>query len=523
MPGRTGRRSQTHNEGTKIMNGHSSKVNKNGLNSIEPEIQKQQQPTENSSPLLDESLVKELMTLAENVVSGQINSMVKEEEDEELKQKKVDDDDDIQVITESVKSNKQRKRVLPLKLPAEFQIKIRDHLKAKGKTVDQVDLLNITSEVCKQTMEKIGVGITNCSLRVWSSHTNNSTNNSNNNRNSTSKQTERASIDNNKVKDEPSPNIGNVVQPLQKTTSQEKRSDLTSNHQNSYVNRRSVGRPRKHLMEKKLRQPKAKRMKVSRKLVQEHSVKAWPYQGPVSSSNPPVLNKVKKRPKLKGPHRENVTTKFLRHVIFNAEKSGYVTPTVFNELYSKFDKNPINELLDFFHSLNLNPNKEFVFKKWSITHLSTRSVSEIFRALKAPQSIIKSFDQLSQTCSLPMIKVDPEAYRKTHLSQLSKNEFCDLFALGPCPTRVSQRSKQPTQKFQDSPCSSSMPNLVSSINSTPSPPKISLSPISTLLAEQKPNEKLDRARDSLRIAMKCKRKIKPKYRYVLLFFMVQKY
>ena len=52
-----------------------------------------------------------------------------------------------------------------------------------------------------------------------------------------------------------------------------------------------------------------------------------------------------------------------------------------------------------------------------------------------------------------MMKVDPEAYKKTHLSQLSKNEFCDLFALGPCPTRVSTRTKQPTQKFQDSPCS----------------------------------------------------------------------
>ena len=80
------------------------------------------------------------------------------------------EDDDIQVITETIHSSRQvRKRVLPLKLPVEFQVKIRDHLKAKGKTVDQVDLLNITSEVCKQTMAKIGLGITNCSLRVWSS------------------------------------------------------------------------------------------------------------------------------------------------------------------------------------------------------------------------------------------------------------------------------------------------------------------------------------------------------------------
>ena len=211
---------------------------------------------------------------------------------------------------------------------------------------------------------------------------------------------------------------------------------------------------------------------------------------------------------MKGPHRESLTTKLLRAVSF--KECGFVDIHVFNELYSSIDFNP-NDLLAFFHSLNLSPTKELIFKHWVITHLSTRSVSEFFRALNAPDALIKSFDQLSMTCTLPMIKVDPETYKKTHLSQLSRNEFCDLFALGPCPpTRVSLRSKQPTQKFQDSPCSSSMPNLVSSINSTPSPPKI-LSPIPAL-SERKTNEKLDKARDDLRIGMKRQRKVKPKYR-----------
>ena len=63
--------------------------------------------------------------------------------------------------------------------------------------------------------------------------------------------------------------------------------------------------------------------------------------------------------------------------------------------------------------------------------------------------------------------------------------------------------------------SSSMPNLVSSINSTPSPAKL-LSPIPALCDDlRKPNEKLEKARDDLRIAMKShRRKVKPKYRYV---------
>lgn len=183
-----------------------------------------------------------------------------------------------------------------------------------------------------------------------------------------------------------------------------------------------------------------------------------------------------------------------------------------------------------------------MFKNWNISHLSNQSASEIFRALSAPESLIKSFDQLNQKCVIPMTKVDPETYKKTHLSQLSRNEFCDLFALGPCPTRVSMRTKQPTQKFQDSPCSSSMPNLgmqrliyyffrssfsliltsilVSSMINT-SPPNTALNseklskvlnhPIRAL-SERKPNLRLDKARQTLKTEMKHRKRVRPKYR-----------
>ena len=98
--------------------------------------------------------------------------------------------------------------------------------------------------------------------------------------------------------------------------------------------------------------------------------------------------KVKKKPKLKGPHRETLSTKLLRTIPFKAS-SGLVDVHVFNRLYSKNhipDLNP-NELLDFFHTLNLNPKNELNFKRWSISHLSPRCVGELFRALKAPKSI----------------------------------------------------------------------------------------------------------------------------------------
>ena len=261
MPGRTGRKSQIHENGTKIINSHSLRGNKNGLKNAPPPAPnvdtnsttiKSETSTNTNESLLDQSLVQELITLAENVVSGQIDAITNNEEFKPKKspalqgqigvgdlknnpkkaEQQQDDEDDIQVLAET--KARQRKRVLPLKLPPEFQIKIRDHLKSKGKTVDQVDILNITSEVCKQTLEKNGVGIANCSLRVWSSHTNNSNDlNNQQQRASNSKFRETNGMSINGVKIEPSPNFGAV--PLDSSSHNNSRSDFTTISSNNSV------------------------------------------------------------------------------------------------------------------------------------------------------------------------------------------------------------------------------------------------------------------------------------------------
>ena len=323
MPGRTGRKSQIHENGTKIINSHSLRGNKNGLKNAPPPAPnvdtnsttiKSETSTNTNESLLDQSLVQELITLAENVVSGQIDAIANNEEFKPKKspalkigqigvgdlknnpkkaEQQQDDEDDIQVLAET--KARQRKRVLPLKLPPEFQIKIRDHLKSKGKTVDQVDILNITSEVCKQTLEKNGVGIANCSLRVWSSHTNNSNDlNNQQQRASNSKFRETNGMSINGVKIEPSPNFGAV--PLDSSSHNNSRSDFTtissnnSSHQNnSFVKRSSTKasgkKARKNSLDKLSdQQPKSKRMKVSKRL-HDHTMKEWPFQGPVSTSS----------------------------------------------------------------------------------------------------------------------------------------------------------------------------------------------------------------------------------------------
>ena len=322
MPGRTGRKSQIHENGTKIINGHSLRGNKNGLknapsaidtNSTTTTIKSESSMNTNNESLLDQSLVQELITLAENVVSGQIDAIANNEEFKpkkspalkigqirtgDLKNQKnaeqqQDDEDDIQVLAET--KAKQRKRVLPLKLPPEFQVKIRNHLKSKGKTVDQVDILNITSEVCKQTLEKNGVGIANCSLRVWSSHTNSNNSDPNNQRASTNSKFPETNkgMSINGVKIEPSPNLGAV--PLDSSSHNDSRSDFTttttsssSRHQNnSFVKKPSKAsgkKARKFPQDKLSDQPKSKRIKVSKRL-HDHTMKEWPYQGPVSTTS----------------------------------------------------------------------------------------------------------------------------------------------------------------------------------------------------------------------------------------------
>ena len=85
MPGRTGRKSHSNENSTKaILHNGSNKANnnKNGLYKPPPteKIKEETKESEKQS-LLDDNLIQELMTLAESVVSGQIDAMAKEEVD----------------------------------------------------------------------------------------------------------------------------------------------------------------------------------------------------------------------------------------------------------------------------------------------------------------------------------------------------------------------------------------------------------------------------------------------------------
>ena len=166
---------------------------------------------------------------------------------------------------------------------------------------------------------------------------------------------------------------------------------------------------------------------------------------------------------MRGPHRENNKVKFLRRVQLKDQQ--FISLEFFNQLFSGFKLNP-NALISTLVTLySEDPSQDFMFKKWQMTHLSIRCVQDIITLMKKPLFLVKALEQLKTLPVIPLRQVNPDDYNKTHLSQLSKNEFCNLFALG--PTRMSTRTKQLTQKFQNSPCSSSMASLTSAITTPP--------------------------------------------------------
>ena len=151
-----------------------------------------------------------------------------------------------------------------------------------------------------------------------------------------------------------------------------------------------------------------------------------------------------------GPHRESTKVKSLRRIPpLSMHKNGqlYVSINLFTHLFVNF-KMDTSCLMSFLVMLFGDPSKDFVFKKWQITHLSLRAAQEIVNVMRKPLYLVNIFDQLETLPTVPLKKVSHDTYKKTHLTQLSRNEFCNLFALGPAPVRVSKRTKMPTQKFQ---------------------------------------------------------------------------
>ena len=81
---------------------------------------------------------------------------------------------------------------------------------------------------------------------------------------------------------------------------------------------------------------------------------------------------VKKKGKMKGPHRESNQIKFLRRVQLKDRQ--FISLDFFNQLFTGFKLNP-NALISTLVTLySEDPSQDFLFKKWTMTHLSIRCV-----------------------------------------------------------------------------------------------------------------------------------------------------
>ena len=377
----------------------------------------------------------------------------------------------------------------------DLQVKIIEQLRASGKSAGQIDLHNLFSEVFSRTMKRMnGLEITNCSLRISSNgkrrqsldgqeppkdeskESNDAKDDSNPevpykklrrtlNNNSTSSPTNDKATNLNGYKSSPATNKRSEVNGILNSAIDNGHIDLEAP---SLPVKRSKGRPRKYppitLKPKNFKRPAP--IRCSKRL-HDHSIKEWPYQANTSEpiKEEPKKPVVKKKPK--GPHRESTKIKSLRRIpFFEREDRPWVSVHVFKHLFVNFKMDP-NSLMSMIVMLHGDPARDFIFKKWQVTHLSLRAAQDIIRVMKKPLSLVKVMDQLQTLPRIYLPRVSIEDYNKTHLTQLSKNEFCNLFALGPAPTRVSMRTKQPTQKFQDSPCITSMATLSSSITTPP--------------------------------------------------------
>ena len=80
-----------------------------------------------------------------------------------------------------------------------------------------------------------------------------------------------------------------------------------------------------------------------------------------------------------GPHRESTKVKSLRRIPpLSMHKNGqlYVSINLFTHLFVNF-KMDTSCLMSFLVMLFGDPSKDFVFKKWQITHVSLRAAQEI--------------------------------------------------------------------------------------------------------------------------------------------------
>lgn len=190
-----------------------------------------------------------------------------------------------------------------------------------------------------------------------------------------------------------------------------------------------------------------------------------------NNSMPVVIKKkkVKVGPRKSGPPVHFLKTVNFRHLLPMPQQllvpSGlFVDVSVFNDLFSEFHLNA-NHLVSTMQLCHGDPSKDFLFDKWTITHISVKAAEKIFAFCNSPPFLSETFDQLSHLPEIQLQKVSRA--EKTHLSQLSENEFCQVFDLNKIENSTSENSTSKqressrrketlTEKFRTSPLLNSM-------------------------------------------------------------------
>ena len=134
----------------------------------------------------------------------------------------------------------------------------------------------------------------------------------------------------------------------------------------------------------------------------------------LAKQDEPKKEEPKKKKIRMGPHKESTKVKSLRKIpSLTIQKDGqlYVSINLFYHLFVNFKVDP-GCLMSFLIKMFGDPGKDFVFKKWQITHLSLRAAQEIINVMKKPLFLVSIFDQLQTLPTVPLKRVSYETYHR---------------------------------------------------------------------------------------------------------------
>ena len=201
--------------------------------------------TSSSLSVLGEKLTKDLVNAAETAIKSHLQQL--------RNNAKVDKNG---ANGGGVKNGTNNKNaiVLQLNLPKDLQLKLMEQLKSQGKAHDQIDMNNLFSEVFNRTLRRMnGLEITNCSLRI----------------NSARKRPMEDSPATTEVPAKKVKNFNNNTTPNSASQNGHHHTETNGVVQNGIM-KRPRGRPPK----------KPKMINCSKRLINSHAVKEWPFQPP---------------------------------------------------------------------------------------------------------------------------------------------------------------------------------------------------------------------------------------------------